>query len=573
MLAPIFTAHQQNNEQSDYQALGFINPIKLPLRVSGNFAEVRSNHFHSGIDFKTEGTIGHPIYAVADGYISRIKVSPFGYGKALYITHENGFTTVYAHLNKYADSIQAYVQNEQYRLRKYAVDIYPPKGQIIVKQGEQVAKSGNTGGSSGPHLHFEIRETNSEMPVNPLLFKMEIKDTIKPIIEKMAIYAMNRKSGLITDRGTIKAKSKKVLNVKRRKGNYYVNNIEKIKVQGKIGFGISAYDRVMFSHNKLGVYAIELFIDDDLIYRIEKDKFSFYETRYVNAHIDYGEKIKTRRLLERTHVMPGDKLSMYELLEKRGIYEFKDNKQHRVQMNVEDAHGNVSTLKLDVWSTTDLMIFPKDTTRNKKMIYYNHHNSFDKEALKVRFPEFAFYESFFISYSKQKPSYKGVYSDVHILHNKEVPIHKYYDLSIKAYELDSSIMDKTLIASINKYGRLVSEGGSFKDGWVNTKTRTFGEFMVTIDTIPPKVRAINVHNGKNISNLNEIRISIWDNFSGIDGYEGYINGDWVLFEYDAKYRLLTYKIDHRLKKGNNELVLTVRDEKQNESKLKLNLYR
>ena len=181
-ILPFFNAKQSNFQQPDYKSLGFIKPLNLPLRISGNFCEVRSNHFHSGIDFKTNGTIGHPIYAVADGYVSRIKISPYGYGKALYITHPNGFTTVYAHLSEFEDSIGAYVKRQQYKNKKFSIDIYPPKGKLMLSQGQEIAKSGNTGGSSGPHLHFEIRETESEMPVNPLLFKMGIKDTITPII-------------------------------------------------------------------------------------------------------------------------------------------------------------------------------------------------------------------------------------------------------------------------------------------------------------------------------------------------------------------------------------------------------
>ena len=198
---------------------------------------------------------------------------------------------------------------------------------------------------------------------------------------------------------------------------------------------------------------------------------------------------------------------------------------------------------------------------------------FERDGIKIKFPEFAFYESFFISYNEEKSKYKGVFSNVHSIHNKEVPVHKYYDLSIKAKNLDSTLYDKSLIASINRYGRLVSEGGEYNNGWVKTKTRSFGEFMVTVDTIPPKIRALNVHDGKNIKNQKEIRISIWDNFSGIDNYEAYINGEWVLFEYDAKYRSLTYYCDEHIQSGRNELVLKVRDEKYNESKMIISLYK
>ena len=572
-ILPFFNAKQSNVQHPDYKSLGFIKPINLPLRISGNFCEVRSNHFHSGIDFKTNGTIGHPIYAVADGYVSRIKISPYGYGKALYITHPNGFTTVYAHLSEFEDSLGAYVKRQQYKNELFSVDIYPPKGKLMLTQGFEIAKSGNSGGSSGPHLHFEIRETESEMPVNPLLFKMGILDTIAPFITKLAIYTLNRKSGIINEKGTIKASSKKVLNVKKRAGRYFISNQKPLIVQGKIGFGISAYDKVNNSPNKLGVFSIELMVDDNKIYRIEKDRFSFYETRYVNAHIDYAQKIQSRRMIEKTFVMPGDKLSMYALLEKRGISNFKDNLVHDIQINVEDVHGNMSIMNFKVKSTTDVMIFPKDTTRNKKMIYYNHHNEIKKNDLEIYFPEFSFYESFFFSYNKCKAEYKNVYSDLHSLHNKVVPVHKYYDIKIRPIDLPFKYNDKALIGHINNYGRLVSEGGKWKNGFVQTKTRTFGQFVITIDTILPKVKPLNIYEGKDISNQKDIRFTIWDNFSGIDKFKAYLNEDWVLFEYDAKLKLLTYKVDKKLKKGLNTLRLIVSDEKENVKEVKYNLYK
>ena len=277
----------------------FNSPLNIPLLLSANFGELRVDHFHSGVDIKTQGTTGKEVVAAADGYIYRISVSPAGFGNALYLRHPSGYSTVYGHLDRFTSQIEEYVKNHQYKNKSFEVTLFPDKDEFPVKQGQLIAYSGNSGGSGGPHLHFEIRKSTNEKPINPLLFNFGIVDNIKPIIEKLEIYPLNKHT-LINNKN-----SAKKINVSGSHGSYFVPSENEISISGPAGFGIKDYDMLDGSPNKCGVYSIELFIDSMSIFKYIMDGFPFTDSRYVNSHIDYETYMKENIYIERTFVLPG----------------------------------------------------------------------------------------------------------------------------------------------------------------------------------------------------------------------------------------------------------------------------
>jgi hypothetical protein len=259
----------------------FISPLKIPLSLSANFGELRADHFHSGVDIKTQGTTGKEVVATASGYVYAITVSPGGFGRAIYIRHPSGYSTVYGHLEKFNDVIEEYVKAVQYEKKSFLVTLYPTSDKFPVKQGEVIAFSGNSGSSGGPHLHYEIRKSEGEMPVNPLSFDFGTTDKIKPVIEKLVIYPINRNT-LINSQNR-----KKWINVTGSNGKYSVPDDTEINISGLAGFGIKSFDLIDEGTNKCSVYSIELRIDSICLFRYVMDAFSFSESRYINSHIDY----------------------------------------------------------------------------------------------------------------------------------------------------------------------------------------------------------------------------------------------------------------------------------------------
>jgi murein DD-endopeptidase MepM/ murein hydrolase activator NlpD len=542
----------------------FIAPVDYKMTLSGNFGELRKNHIHSGIDIKTDGVVGKKIYAIADGYVSRVKVSPTGFGKAIYITHPNGYTSVYGHLNRFIKEISAYVKAQQYKKKSFAVDLYLRKRQIELKQGEVIAFSGNSGGSEGPHLHFEIRETSSEKPVNPLLFGFKIKDFIRPKIKGIKIYP-------ITERANINGKTLPlVLNAAGWGLNHRVKQDQIINVSGEIGFAINTYDLLNDSHNKNGVFSVELRIDSVLIYAHKMERFAFSESRYVNSLIDYEHYIDYKQRFQRSIVDRGNKLSTINKAINKGVVLFNDTLLHHLVYEIKDAYGNTSRFTCKLQSA-----FAEKKNKTKKLIpknwfYHNRENVFTSDEVSVNFKQGAFYKSFEFKFGQKQPE-KGFYSNIVDIHRKQTPVHKRYRLKVKTVGLPEKFHPKALLVCLNNK-EPKSYGGAYADGYVKATPKELGRFAVMIDTIAPQIMALNIHNGKKISGYKKITFKVTDDLSGIKTYTGKLNGNWVLVEFDPKNDRMTYFVDHRMKKGKNIFVLEVSDNRNNKSSYSAAIY-
>ncbi len=538
----------------------FHEPLNIPLYLSGNFGEIRSTHFHTGIDIKTQQETGLKVYAVYDGYISRINLQSGAYGKSLYITHTNGYVSVYAHLSKFMPDIEEYVKKNQYLRQNYEVNLFPEVNQFKVTRGQVVAYSGNTGRSGGPHLHFEIRDARNQNPRNVLMYNFNVKDNIKPKIYNLAIYPVDKYS-LVNNMNR-----KLIIPVSGNNGLYKINNNGGISVSGKIGFGIETFDFLDGSNNKCAVYSIDLYVRDTLIYSHQLDELSFSELRYVNSHADYEERMKNGRIIHKLFLEPNNKLGIYTHLINRGIYEFKKDTLIDIKIVVKDIRQNESQLLFSVRSMEQEKFIPEiqHDPDYVKTFYYNMPNEYQNDELRIFLPRDALYDNIDFRYSRIIGD-SSDYSGIHCVHDEYTALHKDYSLSIKAKDLPERLQNKALVVYIEKDTNFISVGGSWENGYVTASASDFGKFKVSVDTIAPVISPLSFYNNGNYRNGGRISFKITDDLSGIKTYNGYIDNKWALFEYDAKSSTLIYWFDpERISKDtNHELEIVVTDYKDN----------
>jgi len=537
----------------------FISPLNIPLLLSSNFGELRIDHFHSGIDIKTQGVTGKEVLAASNGYIYRIGVSPGGFGNALYIKHPSGYSTVYGHLDRFTKEIEDFVKDYQYEKKSFAVNLYPSKSKFPVRKGELIAYSGNSGSSGGPHLHYEIRQSDNEKPVNPLLFEFGTSDNITPVIEKLFIYPLSASTS-INGKNSIKK-----IDVAGGHGNYYIPADKQILINGRAGFGIKAFDLLNDSYNKCAVYSIELVIDSMTIFKYLMDEFSFSESKYINSHIDYETYMREKIYVQRTYLLPNDKLSVYSNLVNRGIFNFNEEKTYNASIIVTDVNNNESTLSFHIKSLPDNK--PVQETKpdtNAILMPFNKQNRFISEDIRVRIPEGALYDNLSFTYNRL-PGNKSMLSDLHQVHNKFNPVHRSYTLSIKPKFVPSGEESKMLIIQLDEDQKRIPLSSKWEEGYLEAEAGTFGNFYAGIDTLAPTITANGLLSNSDLSGKREIRIRITDDLSGIKSYEPEIDGNWALFEYDQKNDLLVYIFDEkRIKRGSEHyLKLKLTDNKDN----------
>ncbi|MDX2415429.1 MAG: M23 family metallopeptidase [Bacteroidales bacterium] len=516
-------------EKGDRKSM-FTSPLDIPLSLSANFAELRPGHFHSGLDFKTSGVSGKRVLAVEDGYIYRISVSPGGFGNAVYIRHSNGYSSVYGHLDRFMPDIEHFVTQRQYKDRSFSVNLFPAKDQFLVKKGEQIAYSGNTGSSMGPHLHFEIRRSSNEHPVDPLSF-FEIEDNIKPVIKLLSLYP------LTSDSEIEGANTKLIYSLSGSKGIYRLRDKDIIEVHGEFGVGISNYDFLNNSWNKCGSKSIKLSLDNEVYYKHSLNEFSFGQTRYINSHIDYEEYINSSRYFQKAFVEPNNFLAIYDTLQNNGIILLNDSEIHSIKLEITDYSDNISVLEFSVKSAeaSNSNITPSVYNR---IMPFNNSNEFHTHDIRVDFPSDAFYDTLYFEYRKV-PSGGKYFSDIHSVHKNTVPVHNKFILSIKADIVDSLLFSKAGIVKLEG-DKEHFIGGEFKEGFIVSSASELGDYAVAIDTIGPEIAPYNFRNGENISGRDKLKIRIEDDFSGITDYQGYIDDQWALFEWDPKSKTIAY---------------------------------
>ncbi len=531
--------------QKDYPKDYFRSPLDIPMQLAGNFGELRPNHFHAGFDFRTQQKEGLNIYAVADGYISRIKISTFGNGKTLYITHANGYTSVYGHLQKTVGEIEDFIKKTHYKEKSFEIEVYLKPGQLEVKKGQIIALSGNTGGSEGPHLHFEFRDNITENIINPMLFGFDsfLKDTKKPSLSGVYVYPL-------TDETTVnQSKRPLLLNLKLQKDGTFLS--DKVLTNGKIGFGIqtSDFDDVSFSPN--GVYKVQSFLNGSFNFGYQFDIYSFDEMRYINALIDYPRFKKSGQRVQKLFMKSQYDFSIIKSNKENGVIEVQPNLESIYRIEVSDFHGNLTKVSIPIKFLSQSPIVSPDPIVSKYYVKKNKDSNFEKDAMSVFFPAGTFYEDFNFNFD--------VKNDTLILYDNTVPVHGNFTITIEDTKHTNDQREKLYVALID--GAKMSFISSFrKDATFTAKVKTLGQYKLVSDTIAPKITIASLIEGKWLTDKKSIQFTISDSQSGIKSYNGFLNDNWVLFEYDSKTRRIIHNFsDGIVAEGENKLKIVVVD--------------
>lgn len=533
----------QNYAQEKNVIRGY--PLDNPLVVNGTFSELRNNHFHSGVDFSTNKKIGLPVYAVEDGVVNRIKVSAFGFGKVVYLRHESGFTTVYAHLDGFENKLNDYVLNNQYKNERFDLELFPLGNEFFYKKGDIIGYTGNSGSSGGPHLHFEIKETESELLHNPFVLNMfsDIVDTQKPVVNDLWVYPKNNETTIQGITNEIPINFKRSAN-----GDYFA---DKVLTNGAIGFGINSYDVIDNSYGKNGIYEIVVRVNAKVICHYKFDSFSYNDSRFVNYLIDYKRFSETNQKIQRLFQPNGFNVPYLVKSDNDGYLKVEENNDYQVVIEISDYHKNTQKIHVPV-SYKSYPVIEKKVDSDKKYIDFYRDYIFEENDKYVSWKAKTFYEDHYLNIQ--------LLEDSIVLHEDVFPVHDNIDLRFNVQNTNIN-KEKTFIGRVN--GNKIQYFDTWKrENDFRIRTKVLGTYKLYEDLVPPIVKPIESKSNYKVTDLISLEIS--DELSGIDSFRGEINGKWALFEYDFKTKRITHQLKEKIaQKGKNKLILDVKDKMGN----------
>lgn len=519
------------------QEIDFHTPIDAPFDLSGTFGEFRSR-FHTGIDFKSRGVQGQKIFSIEDGYVSRIEVNNYGYGKVIYIDHLNGFTSVYAHLKNFNPELDEYIKSELYKSKRNSIKKFPKTNQLRINKGEVIGYSGNTGRSFGPHLHFEIRDTKSQDAINPLMFNYSYKDDERPIIR--GLYIINENNSLVRN-SPIRKKVKKI-----NDSTYTVDDFE---YNGKIGIGLDIYDiQYKNLYNQNGVYKVELFIDSILKYSYKMDKIKFSENHYKKIMYDYLSLAQKNKKVLKIYTPRNSDLSFLKNNKFNGIINSDSIRDNSLLVRVSDWNGNSSSIKFNLKANDSIS---RRSSYNGIEILTNQNYTLNKNSSIIEIGKNTFYDDLLMNISYQ--------SDTLNLGKEKDPFRSSIRIKLPHKISDTLELRQSFVGKIIN-GKISYISSKKNKSYIYANTSSLGEYIISKDTLKPDIKAINFKNNSNIKVKNILKLRLKDDLSGIKNYSSYFNGNWALFEYEPKSNMIFHNLsDGIIKDGENELIIKYED--------------
>lgn len=555
--APVIS---QNLSASNYPQGYFRNPLNIPIQLAANFGELRNNHFHMGFDIRTNRRENLPVYAAAEGYVSRVKIEKSGFGRAIYINHPNGYTTLYAHLNNFFDPLQAYVKDKQYADQQWEQQIEFEPNRFRVSKGQQIAFSGNTGGSEGPHLHFEIRDTKTGNNLNPWLFGFGLSDKMSPSIYRLYYYDRRY--------STYQVKPVPIL-ITGTGGKYTSAQNVVILSSPRVSFGISAEDKLNISSFKYGIYEASLLVDSSLRSDFQLNNILYEDSRYVNGSIDYKTFASEGSYIQHLGRLPGNSLNIFSLAGD-GKIELADTLIHNAEILVKDAAGNSSVLnfkfRLDPSETEDMLF-----AANSILMLPGRSNQLKMDDIEASFSAKAFYDTVPFVPRAELSNDPKVVSAVHHLFNYTVPVHDSFTVRIKpTAPVSDSLKDRVILQLVSN-DKIEAVKGQWKGEWMEAKLRDLGIVELLIDTIPPRILLAGWIDGTPVKNKKSIAIVASDNVDEVKSFSAFLDGKWLMFS--RKKDTFTHIFDEKTAPGKHELKVAVEDEAGNITEEKYNLIR
>ncbi len=521
-------------------------PLNLKPEIVANLGELRNNHWHMGLDIRTAQRENQMVYAAAAGYIAKVKIEPFGFGRAIYINHPNGLTTLYAHLNDFNPALEKYVREQQYKQQTWEITLEFTPQQFPVAKGSFIAYSGNTGGSGGPHVHFEIRDTKTDKCLNPLLFGLPLTDNVPPTLVKLAMY----------DRSfSVYEQTPKLYPLKKGPGGYTLSSPVLKTGLNKLSFGIQAYDRINGSNNQDGIYSAKLFVDNNPVVGFGIDSVGYDATRYMNAQIDYRYKYNGGPYLQHLSQLPGDFGPVYTQYSGDGTIVLSDTLVHNIRIEISDAYSNKSQLNFSVQHDDNLATESSHPTHSH--FIPGEINVLEKSDFELYMPEDCLYDTIPVFYYSTNKQSKGSLSPEHSLNNPSTPVHYDFTVRIKPTEsLPGKWYDKVVIQ--RTYGsKKTIRKAKYENGFLVADFKEFGNFQAFLDLEPPTINNLGYGDTVNLSAASRTVFRPDDNFD-VKSFRAELDGQWLRFTND-KGRSYIYKFDERCPYGVHELKVTVED--------------
>lgn len=525
----------------------FRHPLNIPMELVANFGEIRTNHWHMGLDIRTQQRVNLPVYASADGYISRVSVEPGGFGQAIYINHPNGYTTLYAHMNSFFPSLASYVKQQQYEKESWRVNLFLPSYLFPVKKGQLIGLSGSTGASEGPHVHFEIRVTKTENNLNPLLFRFPIPDAVPPMITRLAMYDRNRSTW---------EQSPQLLTLKKTGSSYTITNNSVRLGSNKISFAVGAIDQFTGKANPNGIYSARISMDGEPVSEFILDNISYNDTRYLNAQLDYPYKARGGAPLQHISPLPGAQTIAYNLFNEDGLIHLEDEEPHSILIEVKDANGNASKIQFKV--QYDESLKRSYATSSTERFLPNNVNIFERDNFELFTTEKTIYDTIAVSFTTINNNAVNAVSPLFSFLSAAVPSHDTVTVRIRPNQnIPAEWRDRIVIKNVVG-SRTYLQKAQWQNGWLAAKFRQFGTYQAFIDNEPPTVNAPLT----NLSKATRVVFSPKDNFNVIKNFRVEVNGQWLRFSND-KGRTWIYNFDEYFPRGQHELKVIIEDEAGN----------